>query len=458
MHSHPRWNRRTAGVCSRALAGAALVGSLVGAAALVSGCAQILGIDELSGGPRDAAAPPDASGPAIDAGPPDAGIDITCSEGEATSGAGATTVDTDSAGNEFAATCGGESSPDQMLVWTAPVTDYYSFDTFGSGFDTVLALFQECGGAELACSNNVGNMSQSELVYKLEQGQQALVLVDGAAGDSGQGALNIQRVACPDTDLEGQTFPLELSTLGFGDDLQGQCGGAGAEDRAYHWVAPADGLYYFRATSQSFTPVISLIDGPRCSDRVLACNPAVNREYGAEAVRFLRAGQAVSVVVDGKDGAGLFTLDIGLKASQVCPEAPRLTLGTEIADDFAGPTLSSSCGPTRSTGPFGELYEIPDKVYSFEVAGLAPPCRGTCQITVTAQQNFTLYALEGAECGGAEVACLVADVDQTSGTATATLSLDTAAEASFYTIVVADRFANDQGAGFTVGADCFAVC
>jgi hypothetical protein len=450
MLTHSRWNRRAAGIYFRALTGA-----LVGAAALVSGCAQILGIDELSG-VRDAAPPFDIDYSPIDAGPPDAGIDTTCSEGTATSGA--TSIDTDSSGNEFSATCGGESSPDQMLVWTAPVTDYYSFDTFGSGFDTVLALFEECGGAELVCSNNVGNMSQSELVYKFEQGQQALLLVDGAAGDSGQGSLNIQRVSCPDTDLEGQSFPLELSTLGFGDDLQGQCGGAGSEDRAYHWVAPADGLYYFRATSESFTPVISLIDGPRCSDRVLACNPAVNREYGAEAVRFLRAGQSVSVVVDGKDGAGLFTLDIGLKGSQVCPEA-GLMGDTAISDDFAGPTLSSSCGATRSIGSFGELYEVPDKVYSFEVfGGLGPGCGGGCDVIVSSPQNFTLYALEGGACGGAEVACLLADVDQATSTATARLSLAAGAEAATYTIVVADRFANDPGTGFTVDIQCYAVC
>ena len=45
-----------------------------------------------------------------------------------------------------------------------------------------------------------------------------------------------------------------------------------------------------------------------------------------------------------------------------------------------------------------------------------------------------------------------------SGTATATLSLDAGAEAAFYTIVVADRFANDPGTGFTVEVQCYAVC
>jgi hypothetical protein len=448
MHTNARWTRRAAGTCFCTLAGAA---------ALLSGCAQILGLEPLGqrppdGGPIDA--PADAR--PIDAGPIDAGIDTTCSEGAIENPIGATPIDTDPAGDELSATCGGEGSPDQVLVWTAPVTDYYVFDTFGSGFDTVLALFEECGGAELACSNNVGNSSQSELVHKFQQGQQALLLVDGAAGDSGQGAVNIARVACPDADLEGQTFPLELSTLGFGDDLKGQCGGEGHEDRGYHWVAPADGLYYFRATAASFTPIVSLIDGPRCGDRELACNAAGNRDYGAEAVRFLRAGQPVTVVVDGTDGAGLFTLDIGLKADQTCPESPLL-VSTPLDDDFDEPTLSASCWPTRATGPFAELYEVPDKVYSFEVAGLpGPGCGGGCEITVTASQAFVLYAVEGAECGGAEVACELGEVS--GSVATASISLTSQDEAKLYSIVVADRFSNDSGGGFEVQVQCFGIC
>jgi hypothetical protein len=444
MPTHSRWNRRAVGACLCALASATL---------LLSGCAQLLGIDELGQGGRDAA-PPDAR-PPIDA-PIDAiPIDTTCNEGPATDGTGATIIDTDPAGNEFTATCGGESSPDQMLLWTAPVTDYYVFDTFGSGFDTVLALFDQCGGNELACSNNVGDAVQSELVYKLVQGQQALVLVDGAAGDSGQGTLNIQRVACPDSDLEGQTFPLELSTLGFGDD-QSACGGAGQEDRAYHWVAPADGLYYVRATSESFTPVVSLLDGPRCTDRVLGCNPAVSGQYGAEVVRFLRAGQSVSIVVDGTDGAGLFTLDIGLKADQQCPES-ELIDGT-FSDDFTAPTLSSSCGATRTSGFFGELYEVPDKVYFFSTPGFGPGCGGSCTVSITAPQSVVLYAIEGNECSGAEIECKVLTVDAATNQAAGSISLPIGAEARFYTVVVADRFVNDQGAGFTVTFSCAAVC
>jgi hypothetical protein len=427
-----------------------LAGAFVALVAL-GGCAQILGIDELSGGGGDAAPPPDAIPVPIDA-----GIDTSCSDGVILDGVGTTSIDTEAAGNDFTASCGGESSPDQMLVWTAPITDYYVFDTFGSGFDTVLGLYAECAGQEFACSNNVGDLGQSEVVRKFLAGQQALVLVDGTTGDSGQGVLNIQRVTCPDTDVEGQTFPVELTTRGFGDDTSSQCGGVGQEDRAYHWAAPQDGLYYFRVTSESFTPALTLIEGPRCADRVLACGGAQVGTYGAEIVRFVRAGQPVSLVVDGVDGSGLFTLDIALTANQTCSEAVVMAATEPFDDDFTERSLAPSCGFARQSGSFGQLYEVPDKVYTLIVPPVDGSCVGDCGVAVTSPQEFVLYGLEGEQCGGAEVGCQLAQLNG-NPTATASLSFPRGTEEARYTFVVADRSELDGG-GFHVESFCSLAC
>jgi hypothetical protein len=443
MLSRPPWHRRALDIRPLVL-GVAL--------AALSGCAQILGIDDLSGA-RDAAPPPDDFFPP----PIDSGVDTTCSDGVVPIGTGSTPIDTEAAGNDFTASCGGESSPDQMLVWTAPVTDYYTFDTFGSGFDTVLGLYAECAGEEFACSNNVGELGQSEVVRKFEGGQQALVLIDGTTGDSGQGSLNIQRVTCPDADLEGQAFPVELTTLGFGNDFSSGCGGADHEDRAYHWVAPQDGLYYFRATSDSFTPAITLLDGPRCTDRVLACGGAQVNAYGAEIVRFLSARQAVSVVVDGVDGSGLFTLDIALTANQVCSEAVLSAEGAALDDDFTERTLAPSCGFARQSGSFGQLYDVPDKVYTLIVPPAGGGCFGDCGVTVTAPQEFVLYGVETEQCGGAELGCLLAPLDGTTPTTTASISFPRGAEERRHTVVVADRSELDSG-GFHLETFCSLAC
>jgi hypothetical protein len=294
-------------------------------------------------------------------------------------------------------------------------------------------------------------------VRKFEGGQQALVLIDGTTGDSGQGSLNIQRVTCPDADLEGQAFPVELTTLGFGNDFSSGCGGADHEDRAYHWVAPQDGLYYFRATSDSFTPAITLLDGPRCTDRVLACGGAQVNAYGAEIVRFLSARQAVSVVVDGVDGSGLFTLDIALTANQVCSEAVLSAEGAALDDDFTERTLAPSCGFARQSGSFGQLYDVPDKVYTLIVPPAGGGCFGDCGVTVTAPQEFVLYGVETEQCGGAELGCLLAPLDGTTPTTTASISFPRGAEERRHTVVVADRSELDSG-GFHLETFCSLAC
>lgn len=442
MLSRPPWNSRAASACQFVLGGVLVA---------LGGCAQILGIDDLSSGQRDAAPPGDAAPP-----PLDSGLDTSCADGVVAASTGTTPIDTEAAGNDFTAGCGGESSPDRMLVWTAPVTDYYVFDTFGSSFDTVLGLYAECAGEEFACSNNVGDIGQSEVVRKFEAGQQALVLIDGTAGDSGQGSLNIQRVTCPDLDLEGQTFPVELTTLGFLDDASSLCGGAGHEDRAYHWVAPQDGLYYFRVTSNSFTPAIELRDGPRCDDRLLACGGAQVKEYGAEIVRFLRARQPVTLIVDGVDGAGLFTLDIALTADQTCSEAVIMAATEPFDDDFTERTLAPSCGFARQAGSTGGLYEVRDRVYTLIVPPVSGSCFGACGITVTSPQEFVLYGVESEQCGGAEIDCQLAQT-MDGVQPTASISFPNGAEETRYTVVVADR--NDlDGGGFHVESFCSLAC
>lgn len=426
------------------------------ALAVLAGCTQILGIEELSGdGERIDAGGQDAA--ITDAAPPDGRMVPACADSEIETPLGAIDIDTEPAGNDMAATCGGDSSPELLLAWTAPVTDYYVFDTFGMGFDTVLALYApECDGTELACSNNVGPMVQSELVRKFRQGEQALVLVDGNAGDSGQGPLQIQRVDCPDADLEGQSFPLTLSTVGFGDDASNACGGQDQEDRAYHWVPPADGLYYVRVTSESFTPVVSLIDGPRCDDRLLGCNAGASGEHGAEVVRFLRAGQPVSIVVDGLNGAGEFTLDIGISEGPTCPEA-TLDEGDIFQDQLTQRSLAPSCGYARQSGMFGGSFDLDDKTYLLTAPSIPGDCFGSCDVWVNSPDPVVLYALEGGDCGGPELACVESIDADGDGFFEANVVLPRDDQERLYTVVVATRSPASVG-DYQIEVFCFLAC
>lgn len=83
-------------------------------------------------------------------------------------------------GDDVALDCAaGRGAPDVALAWTAPAAGTYAFDTFGSAFDTTLAVLDGCGGAELACGEDAGERRTSSVEVRLDAGQAVVVIVDG---------------------------------------------------------------------------------------------------------------------------------------------------------------------------------------------------------------------------------------------------------------------------------------
>ncbi len=411
----------------------------------VSGCAQLLGFDDVSEA-SDA-------GPTVADAAADAMVDpLACALEEITPALGTSTGNTEANTNERDLSCGSVDSNDLLLGWRAPVTDYFVFTTIGSSFDTVLALFDGCDGDELFCNNNVGPGSESELVVKLEQDSDVLVAIDGFAGDTGDVTLSVERVSCPDSDLEGQTFPLTLTTAGFGDDFQGQCGGDLQEDRAYHYVAPADGMYAFTAIGEGHSAIVTLIDGSRCEDRILGCNAAPEPQFTSEVVRRLSAGQSVSVFVDGVEGAGAFDLDIKQVAT-TCPSEP-LSVNTVVLGDYEARSMSSSCSTVEVRNGVNIKQELNDKTYLVSVPSAGKGCFGSCDITVGSSGAFSVALLEGSDCSGAEEQCLQGA--EAPGSTTLQVSMDET-EITTHTLIVTDRNPLDGG-GFTVEMQCSLAC
>ncbi len=388
---------------TRSLLGLALVGTLVP----VTGCAQLLGFDDVSARSEDAGIADARVGQPDAELPPDANVDpfFTCTSSQFLPDLGGATFNTESEADEVDPSCGSTLAPDHLVSWRAPTTDYYVFDTSGSSFDTVLALFDDCDGNELACNNNVSDdATSSEIVRKIERDTNLVVAVDGFAGDQGEGALNIARVTCPDSDLEGQTFPLALSTSSFGDDLSSSCGGDGQEDRAYHWIVPSDGLNAFKAVAPGFRPTISVIDGSRCSETELGCSKSAGFNMRAEVVRRLSAGQEVSIYVDGIDGAGTFELDVEERGT-TCPQNTAPSEGQTQLANYGPRILAPSCGfPEVSDGIAG-IEPLGDVTYDVQLPGPGVGCEALCTYSVESSRAFTVYLLENNDCSGAELAC-----------------------------------------------------
>jgi hypothetical protein len=74
----------------------------------------------------------------------------------------------------------GVNGDEVTFSWTAPSDGTFWIDTIGSAIDTVLYVLDECGGTELACSDDISTeVLTSSLTIDLQMGDGILIVVDG---------------------------------------------------------------------------------------------------------------------------------------------------------------------------------------------------------------------------------------------------------------------------------------
>jgi subtilisin family serine protease len=158
---------------------------------VTSGTTYHLAVDGRKGASGDltlgwsfAGIPPPPGGPANDL-----FADAELISGASGSTAGTSTDATKEAGEpDHAGNAGGASV---WYRWTAPSSGMLTVDTFGSGFDTLLAAYtgSSVNGLTLKASNNDTSGSQSRIAFKVSAGITYWIAVDGAGGASGSVAL-----------------------------------------------------------------------------------------------------------------------------------------------------------------------------------------------------------------------------------------------------------------------------
>lgn len=289
-----------------------------------------------------------------------------------------------------ASTCGGQAGRDAPYLFTAPATGTYTFDTFGSSFESVLYVLDGvCSGQQIACGDE-------GMLVDLVAGQEVTVVVDSqfAWGSFG---LNIDTLggACPDANL-GNTVPVLTSgDTTPGDNTEsGSCGGGFSNDDLYLFTAPQDGLYQFDTFGSALDTVLYLQNGG-CGGVELDCNDdftLANDE--SRIIEGLSAGQTVLVGVDG-NGVGAYDLSIDLVP---CPDEALPSAAPQVLVDTTQNGVDKLAGSCRA---IGAANESPDYAYSFTA-----PADG--EYTFDTNGTFfdtVLYVLDGAACNGAELAC-----------------------------------------------------
>jgi hypothetical protein len=98
-------------------------------------------------------------------------------------------------------------------TWTAPVDGCFSIDTFGSSFDTILAVYTGPGLGSLfeqASNDNFGTTHTSRVGFEVLAGTDLHIAVDGIAGATGTVVLN-WRLTAPVADVTDPS-PFDFET------------------------------------------------------------------------------------------------------------------------------------------------------------------------------------------------------------------------------------------------------
>jgi hypothetical protein len=123
--------------------------------------------------------------------------------------------------------CGFEDWRDVWFAFKPAVGGDYTIDAHSDAFDTTLAAFPACTGAETACSDDASlQTSDSRLVMTLTKGKRYLFRVAGYDGSGGPYTFTVSRGSCktpPTADLNGDC-KVNLSDLAILSSQWLRCG------------------------------------------------------------------------------------------------------------------------------------------------------------------------------------------------------------------------------------------
>jgi hypothetical protein len=218
-------------------------------------------------------------------------FDLTCATDDLGDHTGVDLMDGSNASSadDFSTSCGGPEAGegrDEAYAWTAPAEGCWVFDTHGSSFDTRLALYDQCGGSELACNDDLvyGEHPTSEVGLSVQEGEQLLVVVDGfGEADRGDFSLSINRglTLIPDMDIGEATGPAAASGSTFTADTTlspNRCPWRSGADTLVRWTAPQAGPWLIEVADATFDSVLS-VHRP-CVEEPFVCDDQVAVDGG----------------------------------------------------------------------------------------------------------------------------------------------------------------------------------
>ena len=283
-------------------------------------------------------------------------------------------------------------SADIWYRWTPEASVPHQLEICGAGYDAVLAVYDACGGNELACSES-GYVSANcagtffDVGFILDPvvaGTPYLIRVDGYEADTGTGVLNITEVVPDNDECSGATVisgegstPFD-TTLATGSSTPADCVPvAGSSDIWFSWTPDVSTPHELKICGASYDVVLAAYES--CGSTVtLACSES---EYTTPPcggtffdVGFILdpvvAGTSYLLRIDGWGGVtGTGVLDITALDSlgePYCTSAPNSVDPGGAAISLAGSASVGAQDLTLSAGPVpdqpGIFYFGPNQI------------------------------------------------------------------------------------------------
>ncbi len=182
----------------------------------------------------------------------------------------------------------GTTKTDRWYSFTPATSGNYRFETCGSNFDTVITLFEGCGGGELACNNDYTTgpltgcaSSRSRIASAaLNAGTSYRIRIaaPGAAFISGTSVMNLSISAAPAPAANDSCFSATTAIVGANpfdlteatNDFVASCSTALSRDVWFVYSQPANGQIRISTCGTTLNTVLSVIDS--CNGFEFACN------------------------------------------------------------------------------------------------------------------------------------------------------------------------------------------
>ena len=215
-------------------------------------------------------------------------------------------------------TVSGCSTNDRYDVWHVFIphhTGNHRISLCGSDFDTTLAVYANCGGAQLACNDDVCGL-QSQVIAYLEQGHAYPVRIAGYDRDTGDYILHVTEwLEQPVNDSCDQALevfldlPLEGTNIGAtGMGFSSCADGYDFYDVWYQFTAPAAGQYVISLCGSDFDTTLAVYEA--CGGTEIACNDDAC-DVQSQLTVTLNGQQTYFVRIAGYDGdVGIYRLSV----------------------------------------------------------------------------------------------------------------------------------------------------